>query len=35
MLVDKQQRIRGYYDGTNSESVTKLLKEIALLLKEK
>lgn len=35
MLVDKQQRIRGYYDGTNSESVTKLLKEIDLLLKEK
>ena len=31
MLIDKQKRIRGYYDGTDEKSVDKLLKEIAVL----
>lgn len=35
ILVDKQRRLRGYYDGTDEESVNKLLDETDLLLKEK
>ncbi|HLP21206.1 MAG TPA: SCO family protein, partial [Chitinophagales bacterium] len=35
ILVDKQHRLRGYYDGTKDESVTKLLEETDLLLSEK
>jgi len=35
ILVDRQRRIRGYYDGINTESVQKLLKETDELLKEK
>lgn len=35
VLVDAKQRLRGYYDGTNEESVTKLLDETDLLLQEK
>lgn len=35
ILVDKQRRIRGYYDGTNPESVNKLLVELDILLNEK
>lgn len=35
ILIDKQRRIRGYYDGTNAESVDKLLKDMDTLLKEK
>ncbi len=35
ILIDTQNRIRGYYDGTNEESVTKLMKDMDLLLKEK
>lgn len=35
ILVDRQRRLRGYYDGTKEESVTKLLDETDLLLKEK
>jgi protein SCO1/2 len=35
ILVDRQQRLRGYYDGTKEESVTKLLSEMDILLKEK
>ncbi len=35
VLVDKELRIRGYYDGTSSKDVTKLLKDIPLLLEEK
>lgn len=31
VLVDKQRRIRGFYDGTNPEDIAKLLKDIALL----
>lgn len=35
VLVDKQKRIRGAYDGTNDEQVEKLQKELAILLQEK
>ncbi len=35
VLVDKNKRIRGYYDGTNSKEVDSLLRDINLLLKEK
>ncbi len=35
ILVDKQRRLRGYYDGVNEESVTKLLEETDILLREK
>ena len=35
ILVDKQRRLRGYYDGTKEESVQKLLDELDVLLKEK
>lgn len=35
ILMDKQRRIRGYYDGTKEESVDKLLTEIDQLLQEK
>ncbi len=31
VLVDKQRRIRGFYDGTNPEDIAKLLEDIALL----
>ncbi|CDS91374.1 SCO1 family electron transport protein (fragment) [Sphingobacterium sp. PM2-P1-29] len=35
VLIDKQKRIRGAYDGTNDEQVAKLQKELAILLQEK
>ncbi|MFN7014533.1 MAG: SCO family protein, partial [Bacteroidia bacterium] len=35
ILVDKQKRIRGFYDGTSKEDVDRLIKEIGYLLKEK
>jgi protein SCO1/2 len=35
VLVDKEMRIRGYYDGTNSKEVDNLIGDIALLVKEK
>lgn len=31
LLIDKQGRIRGKYDGTKEEEVNKLLKDIAIL----
>lgn len=31
ILIDKEKRIRGYYDGTNEEDVEKLLKDIRIL----
>jgi protein SCO1/2 len=31
VLVDKERRIRGYYDGTEKEDMTKLKKDIVLL----
>ena len=34
-LVDRNGRIRGYYDGTDSVQVNKLIGDIALLEKEK
>jgi len=34
VLVDKDRRIRGYYDGTEKEDMTKLKKDIVLLKEE-
>ncbi|WP_397364319.1 SCO family protein [Olleya sp. R77988] len=34
MLIDKQKQIRGYYDGTKKEEITKLLNDIKKLKKE-
>jgi protein SCO1 len=34
VLVDRKRRIRGYYDGTDSTEVSKLIRDIDLLLKE-
>lgn len=34
LLIDKQGRIRGKYDGTKEEDVNKLLKDIAILKNE-
>lgn len=34
VLVDKYRQIRGYYDGTDSTEMSKLLKDIALLKTE-
>ncbi|UJH68817.1 SCO family protein [Allomuricauda sp. SCSIO 65647] len=31
ILVDKERRIRGFYDGTNTEEVAQLLKDIEIL----
>jgi len=31
ILVDKKRRIRGFYDGTNSEDIEKLLQDLAIL----
>jgi protein SCO1 len=33
-LVDRQRRIRGFYDGTNKESISKLESDIESLLKD-
>lgn len=33
-LIDKEKRIRGYYDGTDSLEIDQLIKDIDLLLKE-
>lgn len=33
-LVDPDRRIRGYYDGTNEEEISKLIKDIKKLKKE-
>lgn len=33
VLIDKKKRIRGFYDGTNSEEVKQLLKDIQILKK--
>ncbi|RYG07788.1 MAG: SCO family protein [Chitinophagaceae bacterium] len=35
ILVDKQKRIRGAYDGTLDEDVQKLMKDMEILLNEK
>jgi protein SCO1/2 len=34
ILIDKQKRIRGFYDGTDSVAVVKLISEIKLLKQE-
>lgn len=34
VLVDKKKRIRGFYDGTDAESIEKLLKDIEILKAE-
>jgi protein SCO1/2 len=34
LLVDKERRIRGKYDGTKDEDVNRLLRDIARLKKE-
>ena len=34
VLVDKERRIRGYYDGTNPKEMTKLKQDIDLLKEE-
>lgn len=34
LLIDKKQRIRGMYDGTDSLAVAKLIQDITLLKKE-
>lgn len=34
VLVDREGRIRGYYDGTSDKEVTKLLSDIQKLLRE-
>ncbi|MEX0313983.1 MAG: SCO family protein [Allomuricauda sp.] len=31
ILVDKERRIRGFYDGTNKEEITKLLSDLEIL----
>lgn len=31
ILVDKEKRIRGFYDGTNKEEVKKLLEDLSIL----
>jgi len=35
VLVDKQRRIRGYYDGTLREDMDKILTDLNILLQEK
>lgn len=34
LLIDKDKKIRGAYDGTNDEQVTALLKDMDILLEE-
>ena len=34
MLVDKKRQIRGFYDGTNPEEITRIIKDIKTLKKE-
>ena len=31
VLIDKEKRIRGYYDGTNKEDIDKLLSDVKIL----
>jgi protein SCO1/2 len=35
VLIDPQQRIRGYYDGTQREDMNKILSDIDILRQEK
>ncbi len=34
MLIDKKKQIRGFYDGTNSEDIERLIDDIAILKEE-
>ena len=34
MLIDKKRQIRGFYDGTNSEDINRLLDDIFILKEE-
>ncbi|WP_298497480.1 SCO family protein [uncultured Algibacter sp.] len=34
MLIDKKRQIRGFYDGTNSEDISRLIKDIYILKEE-
>ena len=34
VLIDKERRIRGFYDGTKLEDMEKLKKDIVILKKE-
>jgi protein SCO1/2 len=34
VLVDPNRRIRGFYDGTNFESMERLIEDIYILKKE-
>jgi len=34
VLLDRKQRIRGYYDGTVTEDIEKLIDDVKMLLKE-
>ncbi len=34
MLIDKKKQIRGYYDGTKTEDIERLLQDIAILKQE-
>lgn len=34
MLIDKKRQIRGFYDGTNSEDISRLLDDITILKQE-
>ncbi|NNC49393.1 MAG: SCO family protein [Flaviramulus sp.] len=34
MLIDKKYQIRGFYDGTNSEEINRLLEDINILKQE-
>lgn len=34
MLIDKKRQIRGYYDGTNTEDINRLIQDITILKKE-
>ncbi len=31
ILVDKERRVRGFYDGTNSEEIDRLMQDLAIL----
>jgi protein SCO1/2 len=33
ILVDKERRIRGFYDGTKAEEIDQLMEDIVLLEK--
>lgn len=35
VLIDKKRQIRGFYDGTDSEDINRLIKDIKLLKEEK